>query len=177
MSNIIQDIEKEFLKTDLPEIFPGDTVKVMVRIKEGNKERLQGYEGVVIRTGGSGTGSTFTVRRVFQGVGIERIFLLHSPKLDSIEILRRGRVRRSRLYYMRGRSGKSARIREKTTGYAAKLAQREKADDKTPKKKRAKKKRKGGKTEQAKAAAAEKPKAEKKPEAAPEQKPEGDKAE
>lgn len=110
---LIQEIEKDYLKAELPEVFTGDTVKVMVRIKEGNKERTQAFEGVVIRKSGSGTSATVTVRRVFQGVGVERIFLLHSPKVASIKVQRRGDVRRSRIYYMRGRSGKAARIREK----------------------------------------------------------------
>ena len=110
---IIKQVEQEYLKTDLPEVFPGDTVKVGVRIREGKKERIQGYEGVVIRKSGGGTSETITVRRVFQGVGVERIFLIHSPKVESIRVLRRGAVRRARLYYMRGRSGKAARIREK----------------------------------------------------------------
>lgn len=110
---LIRDIEQAFLKTDLPDLRPGDTVKVMVRIREGNKERLQGYEGVIIRLSGSGLSATVTVRRVFQGVGVERVFLLHSPMVESIKVSRRGRVRRARIYYMRQRSGKAARIREK----------------------------------------------------------------
>lgn len=115
MSNpIVLDIEKDYLKKELPELNPGDTVKVMVRIREGNKERLQGYEGVIIQIAGSGVSKTFTVRRVFQGVGVERVFLLHSPMVDSIKVLRRGRVRRARLYYLRGQIGKAARIKEKT---------------------------------------------------------------
>jgi len=112
-NELIRDIEAAYLKKELPEIYPGDTVKVMVLIKEGNKERSQGFEGIVIRKAGSGTSATVTVRRVFQGVGVERVFLLHSPKVADIKVLRRGDVRRSRIYYMRGRSGKAARIREK----------------------------------------------------------------
>jgi large subunit ribosomal protein L19 len=115
---IIDAIEKEYFKSDLPDIHPGDTVKVMVRIIEGNKERLQGYEGIVIKLQGRGLSRTMTVRRVFQGVGVERVFLLHSPKVDSIKVLRRGQVRRAKLYYLRERSGKSARIREKITSKA-----------------------------------------------------------
>lgn len=113
VNKIIQEIEQEYLKKDLPELFPGDSVKVMVKIVEGNKERLQGYEGVIIKFSGTGISRTVTVRRVFQGVGVERIFLLHSPKVESIKVLRRGAVRRAKLYYMRTRSGKAARIREK----------------------------------------------------------------
>jgi large subunit ribosomal protein L19 len=113
MSDLIKEIENEYLKSDLPELNPGDTVKVMVRIVEGNKERLQGYEGVIIKLSGAGVNKTMTVRRVFQGVGVERVFLLHSPKVDSIKVLRRGDVRRAKLYYLRSRTGKAARIREK----------------------------------------------------------------
>lgn len=119
---IIQAIEKAQMKPELPAINPGDTVKVMVRIKEGNKERLQGYEGVVLRFSGRGISQTITVRRVFQGVGVERIFLLHSPTIDSIKVLRQGRVRRAKLYYLRGRYGKSARIREKQGAHAGKAS-------------------------------------------------------
>ena len=106
---------RKTLKPDLPELHPGDTVKVMVRIIEGSKERLQGYEGVIIKLSGSGVNRTVTVRRVFQGVGVERVFLLHSPKVDSIKVLRRGMVRRAKLYYLRQRTGKAARIREKVS--------------------------------------------------------------
>jgi large subunit ribosomal protein L19 len=113
MSDIVSEIEKEFLKSELPQVKPGDTVKVMVRIREGQKERLQGYEGIVISLSGAGVNRTFTVRRVFQGVSVERTFLLHSPRLDSIKIIRRGFVRRAKLYYLRSLTGKAARIREK----------------------------------------------------------------
>jgi large subunit ribosomal protein L19 len=113
MHPFIQAINAAQLKTDLPDVNPGDTVKVTVRIKEGSKERLQGYEGVVIKLQGASSNKTMTVRRVFQGVGVERIFLLHSPKVESIKIIRRGVVRRAKLYYLRQRTGKSARIREK----------------------------------------------------------------
>ena len=115
MTDLVKEIEKEYLKSDLPELNPGDSVKVMVRIREGNKERLQGYEGVIIKLAGSGISKTVTVRRVFQGVGVERVFLLHSPKVESIKVLRRGDVRRAKLYYLRERTGKAARIREKTS--------------------------------------------------------------
>lgn len=116
-TQFIQEIEKEYLKPEgeLPKLNPGDSVKVMVRIREGNKERLQGYEGVIIKLAGAGVSKTVTVRRVFQGVGVERVFLLHSPKVESIKVLRRGDVRRAKLYYLRERTGKAARIREKVT--------------------------------------------------------------
>jgi large subunit ribosomal protein L19 len=114
-SPLIKEIEKLYLKDTVEELNPGDSVKVMVRIKEGTKERLQGYEGVVIRLSGSGINRTVTVRRVFQGVSVERVFFLHSPKVDSIKVLRSGRVRRAKLYYLRGLTGKAARIQEKTT--------------------------------------------------------------
>ncbi len=111
--DVINGIEKGQLKENLPAINPGDTVKVFVKIVEGGKERIQGYEGVVIKRRGSGINATFTVRRVFQGIGVERTFLLHSPRLDRIEVLRRGVVRRAKLYYLRGLTGKATRIKEK----------------------------------------------------------------
>jgi large subunit ribosomal protein L19 len=119
MSDIVAEIEKEYMKSDLPVLNPGDTVKVMVRIREGNKERLQGYEGVILKLSGAGLNRTVTVRRVFQGVSIERVFMLHSPRVESIKVLRRGDVRRARLYYLRQRTGKAARIREKVTHQSA----------------------------------------------------------
>jgi large subunit ribosomal protein L19 len=113
MNQIIQEIEKPLIKTNLPELNVGDTVKVFVKIKEGGKERTQGYEGVIIKRRGSGVGKTITVRRVFQGVGIERVFLIHSPRIEKIAVQRRGHVRRSKLYYLRQRTGKATRIKEK----------------------------------------------------------------
>lgn len=118
-TDLVKEIEALYLKKDLPELNPGDTVKVMVKIKEGNKERVQGYEGVVLKLSGAGINKTVTVRRVFQGVGVERVFLLHSPKLDSVKVIRRGDVRRARLYYLRQRTGKAARIKEKTGSYSS----------------------------------------------------------
>lgn len=109
----VKDVEQRYMKKSLPDFRPGDTVKVKTRIKEGNKERTQAYEGVIIKTRGSGINKTVTVRRVFQGVGVERVFLVHSPKVESIQILRKGSVRRAKLYYLRERTGKAARIREK----------------------------------------------------------------
>ena len=113
MSNIIDAIEKDGLRTDLPAFNIGDTVKVFVKVKEGNRERLQGFEGVVIARKNGGIRETFTVRRVSFGIGVERTFPLHSPKIDHIEIIRKGDVRRAKLYYLRERSGKSAKIKEK----------------------------------------------------------------
>ncbi|RLA95414.1 MAG: 50S ribosomal protein L19 [Deltaproteobacteria bacterium] len=111
--NPVDVVEREYLRTDHPEFRPGDTVRVHYRIQEGDKERVQVFEGVVIRKRGGGTKSTFTVRKVSYGVGVERIFPLHSPFIEKIEVVSRGKVRRSRLYYLRERSGKSARIKER----------------------------------------------------------------
>lgn len=106
-------VAREGLKADIPAFEPGDTVKVMVRVREGDKERLQAFEGLVIARRGGGIEETFTVRKVSAGVGVERIFPLHTPSIASIEVVRRGRVRRAKLYYLRQLSGKAARIREK----------------------------------------------------------------
>ena len=111
--DLIQAIEKEQIRNDLPDFRPGDTVKVHAKVVEGNRERIQVYEGAVIRKRGGGLGATFTVRRITYGVAVERTFLLHSPRIDKVEIVRKGRVRRARLYYLRNRIGKAARIREK----------------------------------------------------------------
>ncbi|MBP9094910.1 50S ribosomal protein L19 [bacterium] len=116
MNSIIKEIEAPLLKSNLPKFDVGDTVKVFVKIKEGGKERTQGYEGVVIKHSGHGVGETFTVRRVFQGIGIERVFLVHSPRVEKITVLRRGDVRRAKLYYLRQRTGKATRIKEKLGG-------------------------------------------------------------
>ena len=113
MNQIIREIEESLLKTSLPELNVGDTVKVFVKIREGGKERTQGYEGVIIKRRGEGVGKTITVRRVFQGIGIERVFLIHSPRVEKITIQRRGHVRRSKLYYLRQRTGKATRIKER----------------------------------------------------------------
>ena len=110
--NWIEHVEKDYLKTDTPAFGPGDTVRVNVKIKEGDKDRIQVFEGVVIALHRHGLSSTFTVRKVSFGYGVERIFPLHSPIIDSIERVRRGRVRRAKLYYLRQRKGKAARIRE-----------------------------------------------------------------
>ncbi|ACK42807.1 MULTISPECIES: 50S ribosomal protein L19 [Dictyoglomus] len=113
MDLIIQNLEKEYMKKDIPEIWPGDTVRVHYRIVEGDKERIQVYEGVVIAKKHGGIRETITVRKVVQGVGVERIFPLHSPLVEKIEVVRRGRVRRAKLYYLRERKGKSAKIAER----------------------------------------------------------------
>lgn len=110
--DVIRTIEQEQLRTDRPEFGPGDTVRVHVKVVEGNNERIQVFEGVVIRKSGGGLREMFTVRKVSQGVGVERTFPLHSPRVDKIDVVRRGRVRRARLYYLRERSGKAARIKE-----------------------------------------------------------------
>jgi len=110
---IIRSIEAEHLKTDLPIIHVGDTIRVGVRIREGGKERVQPYEGTVIAKRNGGINETITVRRIFQGVGVERVFLLHSPRIANIKIMRRGKVRRAKLYYLRGRSGKATRIKQR----------------------------------------------------------------
>ncbi|MEO0199451.1 MAG: 50S ribosomal protein L19 [candidate division WOR-3 bacterium] len=119
----LREIEKEFMRNDIPDFGPGDTVRVHVKIKElkedpktkqlVEKVRIQPFEGVVIRRRGSGLSETFTVRKVTQGIGIEKIFPIHSPVIEKIEVLRRGKVRRARIYYIRERKGKAARIREK----------------------------------------------------------------
>ncbi|BAD79759.1 50S ribosomal protein L19 [Synechococcus elongatus PCC 6301] len=110
---IIRSIEAEYTKSDLPTIYVGDTVKVGVRIQEGGKERVQPYEGVVIANSGGGINESITVRRIFQGVGVERVFLLHSPAVASVQVLRRGRVRRAKLYYLRDRVGKATRVKQR----------------------------------------------------------------
>lgn len=113
MSNIIKQLEEEQMKTDVPAFGPGDTVVVQVKVKEGNRERLQAFEGVVIAKRNRGLHSAFIVRKISNGEGVERTFQTHSPLIDSIEVKRRGAVRRAKLYYLRERSGKSARIKEK----------------------------------------------------------------
>ncbi|MDR3214879.1 MAG: 50S ribosomal protein L19 [Bacilli bacterium] len=110
---IVNDITKRQLKSDLPDFSSGDTIRVHVKIVEGNRERVQVFEGVVIKRQGGGVGATYTVRKISSGVGVERTFPLHSPRVEKIEVIRRGKVRRNKLFYLRQRSGKSARIKEK----------------------------------------------------------------
>jgi large subunit ribosomal protein L19 len=110
---LLDAFEAEQLKADLPEIYVGDTVKVGVRIREGNKERIQPYEGVVIAKRHGGLNETITVRRIFQGIGVERVFMLHSPQVASIKVERRGKVRRAKLFYLRDRVGKATRVKQR----------------------------------------------------------------
>ncbi len=111
--NIIQALEQEQLRSDIPKFAPGDTVRVHVKVVEGTRERIQAFEGVVIARSGTGVRETFTVRRISYGVGVERTFPVHAPRLDKIQLMRRGIVRRAKLYYLRNLTGKAARIREK----------------------------------------------------------------
>ena len=111
--DIIKEIEKEQLRDDIPEFGPGDTLRLDVKVVEGGKERLQSFEGIVIKRSGNGVKATFTIRKISHGVGVERTFPLHSPNLDTIEVIRRGDVRRSRLYYLRDRKGKASKVKEK----------------------------------------------------------------
>ncbi|USG67748.1 50S ribosomal protein L19 [Brevibacillus ruminantium] len=112
MNQVIRELEKEQLKQDIPAFRPGDTVRVHVKVIEGQRERIQLFEGVVIRRRGSGVSETFTVRKISYGVGVERTFPVHTPKIDKIEVVRHGKVRRAKLYYLRDRVGKAARIKE-----------------------------------------------------------------
>jgi len=114
----LEQLEKEQMRTDLPDFRPGDTVKVHVKIKEGEKERIQVFEGTVIRKRRGGNRASFTVRKVSYGIGVERIFPTHSPAIDRIEVVQRGKVRRAKLYYLRQLKGKAARIRERRTSQA-----------------------------------------------------------
>ncbi len=111
--NIIEALEKEQLRSDIPDFSPGDTVRVHVKVVEGTRERIQVFEGVVIARQGAGVRESFVVRRISYGIGVERLFPVHSPRLAKIEVVRRGVVRRAKLYYLRNRTGKAARIKEK----------------------------------------------------------------
>ncbi len=115
MTDIISEIEKAEMRENVPEFAPGDTVKVLYLVREGAKERIQVFEGVCIARKHGGIDETFTVRKISSGIGVERIFPLHAPTVTGVEVVREGRVRRAKLYYLRGRRGKSARIREKRT--------------------------------------------------------------
>ncbi|MBM3263961.1 MAG: 50S ribosomal protein L19 [candidate division Zixibacteria bacterium] len=110
---IIESLTAENIKKDLPEFRPGDTIRVEVKVREGDKERIQMFQGVVIQRTGAGIGATFTVRKISQGIGVERILPLHSPNVGQIEVIRRGKVRQGRIFYLRGLKGKAARIAEK----------------------------------------------------------------
>ena len=120
--NIIDRLEAGMLRTDLPKIAPGDTVKVHVKVKEGEKERIQVYQGVVIGIRGGGMRTSFTVRKISAGVGVERVFPLHSPSIDHMEILRSGKVRRAKLYFLREKLGKAGRLKERRRPEAAAVA-------------------------------------------------------
>jgi large subunit ribosomal protein L19 len=111
--NVETRVLQEGIRSDIPQFAPGDTVRVYVRIIEGDKERLQAFEGHVLKKRGSGISSSFTVRKVSSGIGVERVFPLHSPTIDRIEVIRKGKVRKAKLYYLRQRKGKAARIEEK----------------------------------------------------------------
>ena len=115
MGDLLQELAKEHLRDDLPDFAAGDTVRVNYRVREGQKERIQAFEGVCIGRRGGGMGATFTVRKISSGIGVERVFPFHSPSIGSIDVVRRGRVRRAKLYYLRGLRGKAARIPEKRT--------------------------------------------------------------
>jgi large subunit ribosomal protein L19 len=116
MSMVLDDLVQPMLRSDIPEFGPGDTVRVGVKVIEGTKERIQVFEGVVMRRRGGGINESFTVRRIAaHGIGVERTFLINSPRIDKIDVMRRGKVRRAQLYYLRGLSGKEARIKEKRT--------------------------------------------------------------
>ena len=111
--DLVKSVEQEFIRTDLPDFRPGDTVRVAIKVVEGSRERVQQFEGVVLRKRSGATSATFTVRRIAHNVGVERTFLINSPRIEKIEVTRRGAVRRARLYYLRALTGKSARIKER----------------------------------------------------------------
>lgn len=117
--NIVEELENEQLKEGVPELRPGDTVRVHAKVVEGTRERVQVFEGLVIRVTGGGLRRNVTVRRVAHGVGVERTFLVHSPRIDKIEVMRHGQVRQARLYYLRGLTGRAARIKERRDDVAA----------------------------------------------------------
>jgi large subunit ribosomal protein L19 len=130
--NVIDLLEAEAQQKTVPTLTPGDTVKVHAKVVEGNRERVQIFEGIVIGCRGSGAKQTFTVRRIAHGVGVERSFLLHSPRIDRIDVVRHGKVRRAKLYYLRGKVGKSARIREKRQAVATSIpSDRDAAEEET----------------------------------------------
>ena len=113
MSDLLRELEQEQLRDDIPDFSPGDTIRVLYKVREGDKERIQAFEGVCIGRRGGGTGETFTVRKISSGVGVERVFPLQAPTVGGVEVIRRGQVRRAKLTYLRGLRGKAARIQEK----------------------------------------------------------------
>lgn len=115
MADLLQELDKEQVRSDLPDFSPGDTVRVLYRVREGDKERIQAFEGVCLGRRGGGMGETFTVRKISSGIGVERVFPFNSPFIKGIEVVRRGRVRRAKLFYLRSLRGKAARIQEKRT--------------------------------------------------------------
>lgn len=115
MTDLLQELEKEQLRDDIPDFAPGDTVRVLYRVREGDKERIQAFEGTCLARRGSGVGETFTVRKISAGVGVERIFPVHAPTIKAVERVKEGHVRRAKLYYLRALRGKSARVRERRT--------------------------------------------------------------
>ena len=128
-----QEIEKAVAQREIPEFSPGDTLRVNVKVVEGSRERIQAYEGVCIARRNAGLNSSFTVRKLSYGEGVERVFPLYSPRLDTIEVVRRGKVRRAKLYYLRGRTGKAARIAERMTGRGMSARVRKRGGDKKAK--------------------------------------------
>jgi large subunit ribosomal protein L19 len=115
MADVLQQVETEQLRDDLPEFAPGDTLRVLYRVREGDKERIQAFEGVCIGRKGGGNGATFTVRKISSGIGVERVFPVQAPTVKGVEVVRRGRVRRAKLYYLRHLKGKASHISEKRT--------------------------------------------------------------
>lgn len=116
MADLLRELDQEQLRDDIPDFKPGDTVRVNYRVREGEKERIQAFEGICLGRRGTGMGETFTVRKISAGIGVERVFPLHSPFIREIQVVRHGRVRRAKLYYLRGLRGKAARIQEKRLG-------------------------------------------------------------
>jgi len=115
MADVLRELETEQFREDMPDFAPGDTVRVLYRVREGEKERIQAFEGVCIARRGGGVGETFTVRKISGGIGVERVFPLHAPTVGGVEVIRRGRVRRAKLYYLRNLRGKAARIQQRRT--------------------------------------------------------------
>ena len=115
MADVLRELEAEQFRDDVPDFAPGDTVRVLYRVREGDKERIQAFEGICIARRGGGVGETFTVRKISGGIGVERIFPLHAPTVGGVEVVRRGRVRRAKLYYLRNLRGKAARIQQRRT--------------------------------------------------------------